>query len=79
MVPLVKGEWAEVKTLAIGVVERRLRDGVMQAHTGQISYFSRMADHMSFARASAVETHGGGRPERGRLGADLHCQRKARL
>jgi hypothetical protein len=57
MVPLVKGEWAEVKTLAIGVVDRRLVDGKLEAYTKEISYFSRMADYMSFARASAVETH----------------------
>ncbi len=57
MVPLVHKEWAEVKTLAIGVVDRRLVDGKLEAVAKEISYFSRMADYMSFARASAVETH----------------------
>src|SRR6266566_3315557 len=34
MVPLVGGEWAEVKTLAIGVVEVRPgEDGLPEAHT----------------------------------------------
>jgi len=57
MVPLLHREWAEVKTLAIGVVDQRLRDGKLQAYTRETSYFSRMADYMSFARASTVETY----------------------
>jgi hypothetical protein len=57
MVPLVGGEWAEVKTLAIGVVDRRLRDGKLEAYTRELSYFSRMTDHLSFARSAFVETH----------------------
>jgi hypothetical protein len=57
MVPLVKGEWAEVKTLAVGVVHQRERDGEMVPHTEEISYFSRLADHMTFARSAFVETY----------------------
>ncbi len=57
MVPLVHKEWAEVKTLAIGVVDQRLRDGKLEAYTRELSYFSRMTDHLSFARLAFVETH----------------------
>jgi hypothetical protein len=57
MVPLVGGEWAEVKTLAIGVVDQRMRDGKLEAYTRELSYFSRLADHLSFARLAFVETH----------------------
>ena len=45
MVPLVGGQWAEVKTLAIGEVEvRRGADGLPEAHTTNLTYFSRLAD-----------------------------------
>lgn len=57
MVPLLHKEWAEVKTLAIGVVDQRLRDGKLEAYTKELSYFSRMTDHLSFARLAFVETH----------------------
>jgi hypothetical protein len=57
MVPLVGGEWGEVKTLTVGTVavgadgEPRARD---------LSYFSRRADHATFARLAQVETHARG-------------------
>lgn len=57
MVPLLHKDWAEVKTLAIGVVRQRLKTGEMGPHTEEISYFSRLADHLSFARLAFVETH----------------------
>jgi hypothetical protein len=45
MVPLVGGQWAEVKTLAIGEVEvRRGADGLPEARTSNLTYFSRLAD-----------------------------------
>src|SRR6266536_509431 len=41
MVPLVGGEWAEVKTLAIGAVEVRPGDdGLPEAQTTDLTYFS---------------------------------------
>jgi len=44
-VPLVKGAWAEVRTVAIGEVKEKAgRHGQREVHTGQISYFSRMTD-----------------------------------
>ena len=58
MVPLVGGEWAEVKTLAIGEVEvRPAEDGVPEAHTTNLSYFSRLADAETFTRLAYVETY----------------------
>ena len=43
MVPLVRGEWAEVKTLAIGeVAVRPGSDGLPEAQTTQLTYFSRL-------------------------------------
>jgi hypothetical protein len=57
MVPLVHRGWAEVKTLALGTVDQRLRDGELEAYTKDLSYFSRMADHLTFSRLATVETH----------------------
>lgn len=58
MVPLVGGTWAEVKTLAIGdVVQRPGKDGVPEAHTTALSYFSRLADAETFIQAAYVEVH----------------------
>lgn len=54
MVPLRgKGEWAEVKTLAVGAVHTAARG----AAADDLSYFSRRADHATFTRLATVETH----------------------
>ncbi len=61
MVPLVGGEWAEVKTVAVGRVEAVInRDGVAEAHARDLSYFSRLADAETFTREAWVELHGAG-------------------
>ena len=54
MVHLVGGEWAEVKTLAIGEVTRNSRGEVCTQH---LSYCSRLCDATSFEEATLVETH----------------------
>jgi len=54
MVHLVGGEWAEVKTLAIGEVTRNRRGEVC---TQQLSYCSRLCDAASFAEATLLHTH----------------------
>ena len=54
MVPLVGGEWAEVKTLAVGQV-RTVGEG--QFHTSELSYFSRLTDAQSFGRLASLELH----------------------
>ena len=55
MVPLLHGEWAEVKTLAIGTIEEPNLRG--EVHARDLSYFSRMMEHQGFARLATVETH----------------------
>ena len=68
MVPLVGGEWAEVKTLAIGTVgEPVLVKGEWEVHTGELSYFSRMTDHETFGRLATVETHRRGTESAGKV------------
>lgn len=58
MVPLVHKQWGEMRTMALGVVEEPvLKDGEMQVHTGQVSYFSRLCDAQTFTRLATVETH----------------------
>ena len=58
MVPLVGGDWAEVKTLAIGEVEERPGlDGLPAAQTTNLTYFSRLADAETFTRRAYVETY----------------------
>ena len=53
MVPLVGGEWGEVKLLTIGTVEAT-GEGPRAA---DLSYFGRRADHEAFARWALAETH----------------------
>ncbi|HEX2183920.1 MAG TPA: ISKra4 family transposase, partial [Chloroflexota bacterium] len=58
MVPLVHGQWAEVKTLAVGLLERqRQADGTWRVRATALSYFSRLADADAFRRLAWVETH----------------------
>src|SRR5450755_2006894 len=54
MVPLVHGQWAEVKTLVIGEVQAGQEAGSVQC--SHLSYFSRMTDATSFAEQATVET-----------------------
>ena len=54
MVPLVGGEWGEVKTLVIGEVTRTKRGDI---RTQQLSSFARRDDVESFEEAALVETH----------------------
>lgn len=53
MVPLVRGEWAEVKMLAIGEVTRTPTGAVQ---TTALSYFSRLSDAQQFTRWARLET-----------------------
>src|SRR5579884_2711870 len=58
MVPLRRGEWAEVKTLAIGeVVATRGADGTPVVRATDVSYFSRLTDAESFGHLALVESH----------------------
>lgn len=57
MVPLLKGQWAEVKTLVLGEVTTTLKKGEPVVQTQALSYFSRLAEVDTFARLALVETH----------------------
>jgi hypothetical protein len=70
MVPLVGGEWAEVKTLAVGEVAPPVQvkgETVIQTHA--MSYFSRLTDAKTFQRLALVETHRRGVETAGQVGA----------
>jgi len=72
MVPLLHGEWAEVKTLAIGTVEAtRGKDGVVAAHSRDLSYFSRLADCETFTRLALVELYRRGTERAGKVVAPM--------
>ncbi len=55
MVPLTGGEWAEVRTLAIGEVPAASAD-TEQVHVEHLSYFSRLSDATHFTDLAEVET-----------------------
>lgn len=56
MVPLVGGEWAEVRTMVIAEAEVATRGEGSEKRTSNHSYFSRLTDSTSFQRAALVET-----------------------
>jgi hypothetical protein len=56
MVSLVKKQWAETRTVAIGEPqEKRNADGEREIHVGQLSYFSRLTDALTFTNQAEVE------------------------
>lgn len=92
MVPLVGGEWAEVKTLTIGEIEAPvLENGEWVVHSCQHSYFSRLAEASDFRRLALVETHRRGVENAGVIAAvtdgaeweqgfiDFHCPQAIRI
>jgi hypothetical protein len=57
MVPLVGGEWAEVRTMVIGEASSAVtQERKPEKRTGNHSYFSRLTDSTTFQRAALVET-----------------------
>jgi hypothetical protein len=58
MIPLVQGQWAEVRTLAVGEVQppRQTRDGPVVTTTN-LSYFSRRVDSTTFGDQATGELH----------------------
>jgi len=69
MVPLVGGEWAEVKTLALGEVEQvTAADGSVRIRTTALSYFSRLTDAETFRELARGELH-----RRGTAAATVVC------
>jgi hypothetical protein len=92
LVPLIAGDWAEVKTLAIGTVGEPVWDAEeRRVHTTDLSYFSRLADHATFGRLATVETERRGVTTAGTVVAivdgaeweqtflDLHCPGAVRI
>jgi hypothetical protein len=69
MVPLVGGAWAEVKTLALGEVERTTApDGSVKITTTALSYFSRLTDAETFRDLARGELY-----RRGTAAATVVC------
>ena len=57
MVPLVHGQWAEVKTLVVGEIQDAVQEkGELVVHSTAHSYFSRLTDAETFQRLALVET-----------------------
>jgi hypothetical protein len=92
MVPLVGGEWAEVKTLVIGEIEKPVREGEeWVVHSREHSYFSRLADADAFCCLSLVETQRRGIERAKKVAAvsdgaeweqkmiDFHCLQATRI
>jgi hypothetical protein len=58
MVPLLHGEWAEVKTLVIGEVPPPvLQSGEWVVHARKLSYFSRLVNSEQFEHLTLSEVH----------------------
>lgn len=58
MVPVLHGQWREVRTLVIGEVEPPVKENEeWVVHTGNLSYFSRKVTSEKFEGLSLVETH----------------------
>lgn len=63
LVPLHHGEWAEVKTAAIGDIQPPvLEKGAPVVHTTHLSYFSRLAEHAPFNRLAVLSEAEGSKP-----------------
>lgn len=54
-VPLVGGQWAEVRTVVVGEVKKESRKASDEVHTRHLSYFSRMTDAVTFGDLAEVE------------------------
>jgi hypothetical protein len=69
-VPLVKGEWAEVRTLAIGQVKMSRASGKKsETRASDLSYFSRMTSADLFTELAEVETRRRKIVQAGQVGA----------
>lgn len=70
IIPLVDGEWAEVKTLVVGAVERRTnQQGEAEVKTQALSYFSRLTDAQRFQHLAHSELHRRGLEGSGQVAA----------
>jgi hypothetical protein len=56
MISLVHKQWVETRTVAIGEPQEKLTaEGEREIHVGKLSYFSRLADALTFTRLAEVE------------------------
>jgi hypothetical protein len=70
MVPLLHGQWAEVRTLVIGEVQPPVQErGEWVVHTRNLSYFSRKISSEEFERLALVETQRRGVENAGQVAA----------
>jgi hypothetical protein len=92
MVPLVHGQWAEVRTLAVGEPSGSVtREGQEQVQTTALSYFSRLSDSATFGELATLEIHRRGVESASEVGAvvdgaewcqtfiDLHAPQAVRI
>ena len=92
MIPLRKGEWAEVKTFVIGEVQPAVQEkGEWVVHSRNLSYFSRLATAEHFEQLSLVEFQRRGVEKAGAVAAvmdgaeweqgfiDYHCPQAVRI
>ena len=92
MVPLVGGEWTEVKTVAIGEIGKTIgKDGKEVVQTENISYFSRKIEAQQFNRLALGEMHRRGVEQAQQVAApadgaewiqsfvDFHCPQAIRI
>lgn len=70
MIPLVHGQWTEVRTLAVGEVQppKPTPDGPL-VQTTNLSYFSRRTDSATFSELAVLELHRRGIEAARRVGA----------
>lgn len=70
MIPLVHGQWTEVRTLAVGEVQPPVASATGPVvHTTKVSYFSRRTDSTTFADLATLELHRRGLEAARRVGA----------
>lgn len=92
MVPLVHGQWSEVRTVVIGEVQPKVEErGEWVVHTRNLSYFSRKVSAEDFTRLALVETQRRGVENAKEVGAlmdgsdwlqgfsDYHCPKAVRI
>ena len=92
MVPLIHGQWSEVRTVVIGEVQPRVEErGEWVVHTRNLSYFSRKVSAEEFTRLALVEMQRRGVENAKKVGAvmdgsewlqgfsDYHCPNAVRI
>jgi hypothetical protein len=92
MIPLVHGQWTEVRTLAVGEVQPPIASPAGPlVHTTSLSYFSRRTDSATFGELATLELHRRGIEGARRVGAvvdgaiwcqsfvDLHAPEAVRI